>query len=68
MFESVASFNLLEHLCDATFVPPTGPALYPRQIDPSRRVRGLAVIPGDPDGDVVPAGRFVHARHCKRGT
>lgn len=37
MFESVTSFNLLEHLCDATFVPPTGPALYPRQIDPSRQ-------------------------------
>ncbi|KQP05118.1 CaiB/BaiF CoA-transferase family protein [Pseudorhodoferax sp. Leaf265] len=37
MFESIASFNLLEHLCDATFVPPTGPALYPRQIDPSRQ-------------------------------
>ncbi|HVR54662.1 MAG TPA: CoA transferase [Pseudorhodoferax sp.] len=37
MFESVASFNLLEHLCDASFVPPTGPALYPRQIDPNRQ-------------------------------
>lgn len=37
MFEAVASFNLLEHLCDATFVPPTGPALYPRQIDPNRQ-------------------------------
>ncbi|KQP13170.1 CaiB/BaiF CoA-transferase family protein [Pseudorhodoferax sp. Leaf267] len=37
MFESLVSFNLLEHLCDATFVPPTGPALYPRQIDPSRQ-------------------------------
>lgn len=37
MFESITSFNLLEHLCDATFVPPTGPALYPRQIDPSRQ-------------------------------
>jgi hypothetical protein len=28
--------------------------------------RGMAVILGDPDGDVVPAGRFVHARHPKR--
>lgn len=37
MFESLVSFNLLEHLCDATFVPPTGPALYPRQIDPTRQ-------------------------------
>lgn len=37
MFESVASFNLLEHLCDKTFVPPTGPALYPRQVDPARQ-------------------------------
>ena len=37
MFESLASFNLVEHLCDKTFVPPTGPALYPRQIDPMRQ-------------------------------
>ena len=37
MFESMASFNMLEHLCDKTFVPPTGPALYPRQIDPTRQ-------------------------------
>jgi hypothetical protein len=28
----------------------------------------MAVIPGDPDGDLVPAGRFVHAWHCMRGT
>jgi crotonobetainyl-CoA:carnitine CoA-transferase CaiB-like acyl-CoA transferase len=33
----VASFNLLEHLCDASFVPPIGPALYPRQINPDRQ-------------------------------
>jgi hypothetical protein len=33
-----------------------------------RRVReGVAVIPGDSYGDVVPAGRVGHARHCKRG-
>ncbi|MBS0425695.1 MAG: CoA transferase [Proteobacteria bacterium] len=37
MFESVASFNLLEHLCDGTFVPPTGPMCYPRQVDPARQ-------------------------------
>lgn len=37
MFESLVSFNLIEHLCDASFVPPTGPALYPRQIDPHRQ-------------------------------
>jgi crotonobetainyl-CoA:carnitine CoA-transferase CaiB-like acyl-CoA transferase len=37
MFESMASFNMLEHLCDMTFVPPTGPALYPRQVDPTRQ-------------------------------
>lgn len=37
MYESVASFHLLEHLCNATFVPPTGPALYARQIDPARQ-------------------------------
>lgn len=37
MFESMVSFNLLEHLCDQSFVPPTGPALYRRQIDPTRQ-------------------------------
>ena len=37
MFESIASFNLLEHLCDATFVPPTGRWGYPRQLDPVRQ-------------------------------
>ncbi len=37
MFESVASFNLLEHLFDQTFVPPTGSARYPRQLDPTRQ-------------------------------
>jgi hypothetical protein len=26
----------------------------------------MAVILSDPDGDVIPAGRFVHDRHCKR--
>ena len=37
MFESVASFNMLEHLCNATFVPPTGRWGYPRQLDPLRQ-------------------------------
>ena len=37
MFECIASFNLLEHLCDKTFDPPTGPWGYPRQLDPSRQ-------------------------------
>lgn len=37
MFESIASFNLLEHLCNKTFVPPTGDWGYPRQLDPSRQ-------------------------------
>ncbi|MET0351901.1 MAG: CoA transferase [Rhizobacter sp.] len=37
MFEAMASFNLVEHLCDQTFVPPTGPALYGRQVDPGRQ-------------------------------
>ena len=27
-----------------------------------------SVILGDPDSDLVSAGRFVHARHHKRGT
>ena len=37
MFECISSFNLLEHLCDKTFDPPTGPWGYPRQLDPSRQ-------------------------------
>jgi crotonobetainyl-CoA:carnitine CoA-transferase CaiB-like acyl-CoA transferase len=37
MFEAIASFNLLEHLCNATFTPPTGDWGYPRQLDPSRQ-------------------------------
>jgi crotonobetainyl-CoA:carnitine CoA-transferase CaiB-like acyl-CoA transferase len=37
MFESITSFNMLEHLCDATFVPPTGRWGYPRQLDPVRQ-------------------------------
>jgi crotonobetainyl-CoA:carnitine CoA-transferase CaiB-like acyl-CoA transferase len=37
MFESVASFNLLEHLCDASFVPPTGRWGYARQLNPARQ-------------------------------
>ena len=28
---------MLEHLCDATFVPPTGRWGYPRQLDPVRQ-------------------------------
>ena len=37
MFEAVTSFHLLEHLCDRSFVPPTGEALYARQIDRARQ-------------------------------
>lgn len=37
MFEAIASFNMLEHLCDATFVPPTGHWGYSRQLDPARQ-------------------------------
>lgn len=37
MFESVVSFTLLEHLCDKTFDPPTGPSGYQRQLDPARQ-------------------------------
>jgi crotonobetainyl-CoA:carnitine CoA-transferase CaiB-like acyl-CoA transferase len=37
MFEAIASFNLLEHLCDATFEPATGRWGYPRQLDPVRQ-------------------------------
>jgi crotonobetainyl-CoA:carnitine CoA-transferase CaiB-like acyl-CoA transferase len=37
MFESTVSFTLLEHLCDISYVPPTGPSCYFRQIDPARQ-------------------------------
>lgn len=37
MFEVVSSFNLLEHLCDQTFDPPTGDWGYQRQLDPVRQ-------------------------------
>ena len=37
MFEAFASFMLLEHLGDQSFVPPIGPAGYPRQLDPDRQ-------------------------------
>lgn len=37
MFESFASFILLEHLSDRSFDPPLGKAGYPRQLDPDRQ-------------------------------
>jgi crotonobetainyl-CoA:carnitine CoA-transferase CaiB-like acyl-CoA transferase len=37
MFECIANFNLVEHLCNATFVPPTGQWGYARQLDPTRQ-------------------------------
>ncbi len=37
MFEALASFNSLEHLCDQTLVPPTGGWGYARQLDPVRQ-------------------------------
>jgi crotonobetainyl-CoA:carnitine CoA-transferase CaiB-like acyl-CoA transferase len=37
MFEVMTDFVLLEHLAGMTFVPPTGPAYYHRQIDPLRQ-------------------------------
>jgi crotonobetainyl-CoA:carnitine CoA-transferase CaiB-like acyl-CoA transferase len=37
MFECIASFNLLEHLCDQTFDPPTGRWGYARQLNPGRQ-------------------------------
>ena len=41
MFESLVSFNMLEHLCDNTYLPPTskgsvGAGYYQRQLDPTR--------------------------------
>ncbi|OYV00047.1 MAG: carnitine dehydratase [Burkholderiales bacterium PBB5] len=37
MFESLSSFNLVEHFCDQTLVPPTGGWGYARQLDPVRQ-------------------------------
>jgi crotonobetainyl-CoA:carnitine CoA-transferase CaiB-like acyl-CoA transferase len=37
MFECISSFNLLEHLCDETFAPPTGRWGYARQLNPARQ-------------------------------
>jgi crotonobetainyl-CoA:carnitine CoA-transferase CaiB-like acyl-CoA transferase len=38
MFESMVSFNTLEHLCDNSFVPATAsPGYYQRQLDPTRQ-------------------------------
>lgn len=37
MMESIASFNLVEHLGGRAFVPPIGPMGYPRQIDKERQ-------------------------------
>lgn len=37
MFECFADFLLKEHLFGATFIPPTEPMGYPRQLDPNRQ-------------------------------
>lgn len=37
MLESIASFNLLEHLYERTFDPPIGSTGYKRQLDPVRQ-------------------------------
>lgn len=37
MMEALASFNLLDHLYEKTFVPPIGPSGYTRQLDPTRQ-------------------------------
>ncbi len=37
MFEAFTSFIMLEHLSDTSFIPPIGPAGYPRQLDPDRQ-------------------------------
>ena len=37
MFETMASFMLVEHANGALFVPPLGPAHYPRAVAPNRR-------------------------------
>jgi len=37
MFETMASFMLVEHANGAIFTPPLGPAIYPRAVAPNRR-------------------------------
>ena len=37
MFEAMAGFTLIEHLCGQTFIPSAGPAGYARALAPSRR-------------------------------
>jgi crotonobetainyl-CoA:carnitine CoA-transferase CaiB-like acyl-CoA transferase len=37
MFETMASFMLVEHANGAMFEPPLGPAVYPRAVAPNRR-------------------------------
>jgi len=37
MFETMASFMLVEHANGAMFEPPLGPAIYPRAVAPGRR-------------------------------
>jgi crotonobetainyl-CoA:carnitine CoA-transferase CaiB-like acyl-CoA transferase len=37
MFETMASFMLVEHANGAMFGPPLGPAIYPRTVAPNRR-------------------------------
>ena len=37
MFETMASFMLVEHANGAMFSPPLGPALYPRAVAPNRK-------------------------------
>jgi crotonobetainyl-CoA:carnitine CoA-transferase CaiB-like acyl-CoA transferase len=37
MFETMASFMLVEHANGAMFSPPLGPAVYPRTVAPNRR-------------------------------
>src|SRR5260370_40653513 len=37
MFETMASFMLVEHANGAMFSPPLGPAIYPRAVAPNRK-------------------------------
>ncbi|WP_394139988.1 CaiB/BaiF CoA transferase family protein [Cytobacillus oceanisediminis] len=37
MFESIVSYNMIEHLYGNTFVPPLGPSFYPRATSPYRK-------------------------------
>lgn len=67
MFECFAHFMLEEHLCGGTFVPPTAPLGYPRQLDPDRQpfptADGYLSIVPYTDGSIVRILDLIGAGH-----